>query len=501
MSVSRTIFAELDGICDYIPFVSTVSNLIDLFQKCVLQSLSKETAKNRYWTHIKRKDLLRCFILLVPILGNISILVFDYSKYKKDTARCVEPTRDLADTSNILANLATQFCGIAVSAAQIIPAKTADQQTLWLACVANNAQHIRDLLAKGVSPNFYHDGLTPLVTACQHSTPEIVKLLIESGADVNAFSRMGNSALAIACQRGDWEIVQLLLPKITNIDATGPKGVTPLMLASQGGHGQIVQFLLQKRADPHKKDADGHADAAAFAIFQDRADLLPLLFSKDENVDEHRYKIQTSPFLTPLLYASLVNSVNSAIYLVERSNIKYVDSSGCNALHYASSNVPLLQALLKKSQDSEFVNQKNIVGSTPLHRAIQRTDQPDAALLLLEKGADPFIANKKGEIPLILASEKGFVTVVEFIQEKYKNRITPEIQEQMNAATAAALARRSQTPPHPEEESNLSLFRDSLEAMITGLQSLKDSLSEQDKLGPIPRTGMEILLGRLARPD
>ena len=61
-------------------------------------------------------------------------------------------------------------------------------------------------------------------------------------------------------------------------------------------------------------------DAATNAIFlQDNADLLPLLFSKKENVDDRRYQFQTinpCPFsflsapavqkLTPLLYATFM---------------------------------------------------------------------------------------------------------------------------------------------------------------------------------------------------
>lgn len=78
----ETNLIKADNICDYIPIVSTVSNLADLFQKCVLYVVKTET-KNRYWRHIQNKDLMRCLYLLVPGFGNIAALIFDLNSSSK----------------------------------------------------------------------------------------------------------------------------------------------------------------------------------------------------------------------------------------------------------------------------------------------------------------------------------------------------------------------------------------------------------------------------------
>lgn len=493
-----------------------------LFQKSVVKCLSEGIAKNRYWTHIKHKDLLRCFILLVPILGNIYVLASDYFEYKKDKVSCADAIqshqRMQRSQADMLAMLAKQSSGIEVSADQMMPTETEDQQGLWAACLGNDAQPIRDLLARGVSPNFYHFGNTPLVTACQHSTPEIVRLLVEGGANVNTSDRMGNSPFAAACTKGNLEMVRLLRPRIADVDAPGPRGATPLMFAAAGGHREIVEFLLEEGADPHKKDAANNGDAATNAMFlKDRVDLLPLLFPEHENVDDRRYQFQIPSFnlfslfapptiqnLTPLLYATLVGAENSAIYLVARSNVQHLDSTNSNALYYASKHIPLLQALLNRSQAPEFVNQQNIAGSTALHHAI-KLDRADAALLLLQNGANPLIPDNKGKIPLILACEKDFVEVVAYIQQHYADHITPEIQEQVVAATQAAVVRRSQAPQQqPEKRDILSSAFGLLETGLKGMQSIAESrakdVQEIEELGPIPRTGMEMFLGKLAWP-
>jgi len=67
-----------DDICDWAPAFSTVSNIIDIFQKCiVLPWLSHETIRENYYlSHIYEKSYVRCLVLLIPII-NLSALFYD----------------------------------------------------------------------------------------------------------------------------------------------------------------------------------------------------------------------------------------------------------------------------------------------------------------------------------------------------------------------------------------------------------------------------------------
>ena len=516
-----TTFAEVDRVCDYILFVSTISNIVDLFQKCVYKCLPENIAKNRYWTHIKCKDISRCLILLVPLLGNIYIAISDYSDYQRDKASCDRAVQRNQEMQNSLAEmtarLASQTSGQQVTGEQMMPAPTEDQQRLWAACLAKDAQPIRDLLGRGISPNFYHCGQTSLVTACQHSTTEVVRLLVEGGADATTSDRMGISPFAAACTKGNLEMAQIFRPRVPDINAPNPKGITPLMFAAISGNQDLVQFLIAEGANRNLACPDSQ-DAVTCAIFlKDHVHLLPLLFSEEENVDERRYQFQIPSFnlfslfaptmiqnLTPLLYAIVVGAENSAIYLVEKSNVHHLDSTNSNALYYAPKHMPLLQALLNKCHTAEFLNQQNIAGSTALHHAIE-LDRADAALLLLQNGADPFLPDNKGNIPLLLACEKDFVNVVEYIQQHYADRITVEIGEQVAVATQAAIARRNQAPQvQPERQNGLSAAFGLMETGLRSLQSIGEmrarDVQEVEDLCPIPRSGMEMIFGRLPWP-
>src|SRR5579864_2135951 len=69
-----------DNICSYVPLLSTVTNLVDIFQKCVvLPRMNQENIWNSYYyTHLDQKSFARCITLLVPILGNIIIAIYDF---------------------------------------------------------------------------------------------------------------------------------------------------------------------------------------------------------------------------------------------------------------------------------------------------------------------------------------------------------------------------------------------------------------------------------------
>jgi hypothetical protein len=75
-----------DKICDYIPVVSTATNLINLYQKCVsIPELPERTiTESHYFTHLQQKDFERCIILLVPIIGNILIGFLDIGFFQEE---------------------------------------------------------------------------------------------------------------------------------------------------------------------------------------------------------------------------------------------------------------------------------------------------------------------------------------------------------------------------------------------------------------------------------
>lgn len=70
---------KLDTYADYIPVVSSITNLVDLFLKYVFRPCVGEAQlqNNHYFAYLDTKTWLRSITLLVPVIGNILIAIID----------------------------------------------------------------------------------------------------------------------------------------------------------------------------------------------------------------------------------------------------------------------------------------------------------------------------------------------------------------------------------------------------------------------------------------
>ncbi|RFU32189.1 hypothetical protein B7463_g4179, partial [Scytalidium lignicola] len=93
------------------------------------------------------------------------------------------------------------------------------------------------------------DRRTPLHLAAAESNPTLVKLLVESGADVDICDRMGWTALHAATDKCCKQTVRILLRNSAKINAKGAHGETALHIAAYHGHTALVLLLLDYGAD------------------------------------------------------------------------------------------------------------------------------------------------------------------------------------------------------------------------------------------------------------
>jgi len=92
---------------------------------------------------------------------------------------------------------------------------------------------------------------TPLMIACLRGQAQIARKLIARGADVN---KTGWTPLHYAATNGHVDIMQMLLDENAYIDAESPNGTTPLMMAAMYGSPAAVKLLLDAGADPTLKN-------------------------------------------------------------------------------------------------------------------------------------------------------------------------------------------------------------------------------------------------------
>ncbi|KAK1650377.1 hypothetical protein QYE76_068182 [Lolium multiflorum] len=102
------------------------------------------------------------------------------------------------------------------------------------------------LLEHGADPNRLMDHhITPLMLACCRKSLECMKLLIEAGADVNS-SYCGPTSLTQAIKIGFTDIVKFLLEAGADPNDPGEDGEIPIQLAAKRGDRDLVEFLFSK---------------------------------------------------------------------------------------------------------------------------------------------------------------------------------------------------------------------------------------------------------------
>ncbi|MCC7058612.1 MAG: ankyrin repeat domain-containing protein [Burkholderiaceae bacterium] len=110
---------------------------------------------------------------------------------------------------------------------------------------------------------------TALMLAAIRGNPDSVKLLLARGAQVN---RPGWTPLHYAATGGNLEVLRLLLDHDAYIDAQSPNRTTPLMMAARHDRPDAVRLLVEGGADPGARNEAG-MDAADYMQRNGKAEL------------------------------------------------------------------------------------------------------------------------------------------------------------------------------------------------------------------------------------
>lgn len=116
---------------------------------------------------------------------------------------------------------------------------------------------------------------SPLMIAALKGFTELCGKLIAAGADIN---KPGWAPLHYAATHGHLEVMRLLLENHAYIDAASPNGTTPLMMAAHYGTPAAVKLMLEAGADPLLRN-EQDLSAIDFAQRAGRADSAEIIAS------------------------------------------------------------------------------------------------------------------------------------------------------------------------------------------------------------------------------
>ncbi|XP_047084346.1 ankyrin-1-like [Lolium rigidum] len=117
---------------------------------------------------------------------------------------------------------------------------------LHAAASGGHDEAMKILLEHGADPNrLMGHNITPLMLACCRNSLKCMKLLIEAGADVNG-SYCGPTSLTQAVKNGFTDIVKFLLEAGADPNDPGEDGEIPIQLAAKRGDRGLVEVLFSK---------------------------------------------------------------------------------------------------------------------------------------------------------------------------------------------------------------------------------------------------------------
>lgn len=207
-----------------------------------------------------------------------------------------------------------------------------NQSVLHKACIAGRTVIVDLALQQSVDPTLQDTyGRTALHYACIHNHPDLIKKLVDHGADINALDKDNFSPLLCSIITKHSQCLNLLLELGAKGDDDSEKYYIPLNFACQNGDYEAAKMLLSRWPSVIKPDAEGlypiHIVARA-----GHDKLIPLLIPYN-NVNQ----IDKLNKWTALFYAASEGHVTAVKELLKaKAQADILDEDGHTPLYYAT---------------------------------------------------------------------------------------------------------------------------------------------------------------------
>ena len=158
--------------------------------------------------------------------------------------------------------------------------KYVDEINLFEASAAGKFDIVAYLLSQRPDAvnDYAGDGFTPLGLACYFGQSEVARYLVLKGADVNLPSNNGFQVYPIhSAVAGSYnDIVRMLLENGAQVNVKQQAGATPLHSAAQSGNLELLILLLEKGAETNIRMEGGKlpADLAREKGFEEISEIL-----------------------------------------------------------------------------------------------------------------------------------------------------------------------------------------------------------------------------------
>ncbi|CAF0825639.1 unnamed protein product [Brachionus calyciflorus] len=234
---------------------------------------------------------------------------------------------------------------------------------LW-AARKGNLEILKALVERGANPDLSGmNNMNPLIISCKNGHVNVALYLAKlTNINVNHVDKDGASALGISAKAGYRDVVLSLLEKGAYVNTVNKKGDSIFITAVKGGHREIVEALLARHVEVDAIGSQGKT-AIHYAIEKGNLEIIKLILAYKPDLE-----IVGNDGDTPLLLAvkkknpSMVNELLNA-----GSKVSPTDKNGDNALHIALRNKSreITELILSNPKNSKYLYKPNKEGDTP----------------------------------------------------------------------------------------------------------------------------------------
>jgi len=286
---------------------------------------------------------------------------------------------------------------------------------LMYAAKQGNVQIIKRLLEQGANVKHCDSyGDTPLLIAAEYGQEDAVKFFIESKkADINETNHMGWTALMLASKSGNIPVIDYLIKMGANRKLRTKKGSSSLLIAVYYNHLPAVQYFIEHHSDAfniNEKKKNGN-NLLIFAALNGNLEMTKYLISHNAHSNTASFKKSNA-----LIQASYLGHLDIIKFLIEEGiDPCQKDRRGMSALHYSSRNGYqfIVQYLIEHQVN---INETNDNLDTALIIAC-RWKRLEVIIYLVENGANINHQNKEGYTALIVATQKGYFDIAQYLVE------------------------------------------------------------------------------------
>ena len=256
------------------------------------------------------------------------------------------------------------------------------------------------------------NGWSALVCAVRQKHADVVQVLIDAGADIEARDKSSRTPLISSCEKGELPIVKMLVEAGAKVRATDKKGGTCLIMAANFGHTETVRYLVglpDMDVVMSIKDKDGYTAVLVVADLG-HADVMKVLIDAGADI-ETKDDMGRSP-----LHRACCSGTLEVVKMLHKQGAGVcVTCKGYTGLIFAAFNGHTETVRYLVGLKDVDVNHTANDGWSALGCAV-RQKHADVVQVLIDAGAD-IEARDSNARPLISACEKGELRIVKMLVE------------------------------------------------------------------------------------